>query len=62
MLSCRFVHSETLETQIALTEEKYETKITILETHLKKFYNQELKVRPGDEQSFSKYKFFISKC
>lgn len=63
MLSCcRFVQSETLETQIAITEEKYENKITILETHLKKYYRQELKVRPDIEQSFPNYKFFKSEC
>lgn len=43
-------NSETLETQISITEEKYEKKLSILETHLKKFYSQELKVRPADEQ------------
>ncbi|XP_037835144.1 kinesin-like protein KIF20A isoform X2 [Kryptolebias marmoratus] len=37
--------NETLETQMALIEERYETKLTILETHLKKFYSQELKER-----------------
>lgn len=38
---------ETLETQLALTEERYEDKITNIQTHLKKFYSQELKVSDG---------------
>lgn len=38
---------ETLEAQTALLEEKYENKIANLQMHLKKFYDQELKVRAG---------------
>lgn len=40
-------HSETLEAQRALIEERYEDKINNLQKHLKKFYSEELKVRPG---------------
>lgn len=36
---------ETLEVQTAIIEERYEDKIAILQTHLKNFYSQELKVR-----------------
>lgn len=46
ILSCIFLpNRESLETQEALIEQKYENKITIIQTHLKKFYRQELEVR-----------------
>lgn len=38
-------HSETLDSQRALIEERYEDKINNLQKHLKKFYSEELKVR-----------------
>uniref|UniRef100_A0A3P8WYB4 Kinesin-like protein n=1 Tax=Cynoglossus semilaevis TaxID=244447 RepID=A0A3P8WYB4_CYNSE len=41
--------SETLDSQRALIEERYEDKINNLQKHLKKFYSEELKVRPEKE-------------
>uniref|UniRef100_A0A672GZM6 Kinesin-like protein n=1 Tax=Salarias fasciatus TaxID=181472 RepID=A0A672GZM6_SALFA len=45
--------SETLETQQALIEERYEDKITNLQKHLKKFYSQELKERDQQIEALS---------
>ena len=39
------LYRESLETERALIEERYENKISNLQKHLKKFYSQELKVR-----------------
>ncbi|XP_078477969.1 LOW QUALITY PROTEIN: kinesin-like protein KIF20A, partial [Lampetra planeri] len=45
--------SETLEAQKALTEERYEDKITNLQKHLKKFYSQELKERDEEIEALT---------
>lgn len=47
-LPCVFLpHSETLETERALMEERCEDKINNLQKNLKKYYSQELEVRAG---------------
>lgn len=43
---------ETLDTQTALLEEKYEGKIANLQMNLKRFYSEELKVRASCELLF----------
>ncbi|XP_069002610.1 kinesin-like protein KIF20A [Embiotoca jacksoni] len=45
--------SQTLETERALIEERYEDKITNLQKNLKKFYMQELKERDEDIEALS---------
>ncbi|XP_065819175.1 kinesin-like protein KIF20A isoform X2 [Labrus bergylta] len=45
--------SETLETERALIEERYEDKISNIQKHLKKFYSQELKERDQEIEALS---------
>ncbi|XP_041657830.1 kinesin-like protein KIF20A [Cheilinus undulatus] len=44
---------ETLETEKAIIEERYEEKISIIQKHLKKFYTQELKERDQEIEALS---------
>ncbi|KAM6983793.1 kinesin-like protein KIF20A [Tautogolabrus adspersus] len=45
--------SETLETERALIEERYEDKISNIQKHLKKFYSQELKERDQEIEALA---------
>ncbi|MED6290639.1 hypothetical protein CHARACLAT_015234 [Characodon lateralis] len=45
--------TETLEAERALIEERYEDKISNLQKHLKKFYNQELKERDQEIEALA---------